>query len=249
VQHGLPAPQKEIPTIEQFVPRFLDQHARANQQKLSSINHKESMLRTHLIPRFGQKRLDEIRTQDVQDLKYALRDHAPKSINNVLTVLNTMLKKGIDWGVIDTMTCAVRLLKTSPAGFDFYDFAEFEQLVKGALQDSLERQLMVLLGGNAGLRSGELRALRWANVNFTGHQLRVECSDWRGQVSTTKGGRLRYVGLTPRLATALHQHRHLKGPLVLCQADGQPLTHNMLDHRIRSTAKAAGLRSRGPHTL
>jgi hypothetical protein len=45
----------------------------------------------HLIPRFGGKRLDTITTEDVQRLKSHLRERAPKTVNNVLTVLNVLL--------------------------------------------------------------------------------------------------------------------------------------------------------------
>jgi hypothetical protein len=33
VQHGPAQPKKEVPTLEQFAPRFLDGYARANRQK------------------------------------------------------------------------------------------------------------------------------------------------------------------------------------------------------------------------
>src|SRR6185503_7928197 len=48
LQHGPLQPNKEVPTIEQFAPRFLDGHARANRQKPSGIAAKETILRFHL---------------------------------------------------------------------------------------------------------------------------------------------------------------------------------------------------------
>ena len=35
---------------------------------------------------------------------------AAKTVNNILTVLNVLLKKAVDWDVIDRMPCAVTLL-------------------------------------------------------------------------------------------------------------------------------------------
>ena len=47
--HG-PTPEKqEVPTLEQFAPRFLDGNARANRQKPSGIAAKETILRVHLV--------------------------------------------------------------------------------------------------------------------------------------------------------------------------------------------------------
>ena len=64
------------------------------------------------------------------------------------------------------------------------------------------RRLFFLVGGEAGLRSSEMRALQWVDVNRVKRQLCVQ-RDWRGQVSMTKGNRLRYVLMTQRLTEAL----------------------------------------------
>src|SRR5436309_1891848 len=95
LQHGLPRPKKEVPTLEEFAPRFLDGHARANQQKASGIAAKELILRVHLIPFLGAKKLSAITNEDVQRLKGRLANKAPKTVNNVLTVLNMVLKKAM----------------------------------------------------------------------------------------------------------------------------------------------------------
>jgi integrase len=59
-------------------------------------------------------------------------------------------------------------------------------------------------------------ALEWRDVDLGKRQICVQRSDWNGQVTTPKGGRLRYVPLTIRLATAFRDHRHLRSPNVLC---------------------------------
>src|SRR5207342_212985 len=106
----------------------------------------------------------------------------------------------------------------------FYDFNEFERVVTAAESADAAAHLIVLLGGEAGLRCGEMMALEWTDVDLAKRQLRVERSDWKGHVTATKGGRSRYVPLTNRLASALRAQRHLRGARVLCQLDGSPLT-------------------------
>ena len=66
-----------------------------------------------------------------------------------------------------------------------------------------EHSLLVLLGGEAGLRCGEMMALEWADIDLDKRQLCVARSEWKGHVTMPKGGRLRYVPLTRRLAEAL----------------------------------------------
>jgi len=81
-----------LPTLNQLAPRLLEDYAGANRQKPSGIAAKETIIRVHLMPRLGTKRLDAITTEDVQRLKSQLRHRAVKTLNNVLTVLNTLLK-------------------------------------------------------------------------------------------------------------------------------------------------------------
>jgi len=85
--------KQEVPTLQEFAPRFLDEHARANQQKLGGIAHKDGILRNHLVPTLGTRPLDAINADDVQRLKRSLGDRAPKTVNNILTVLSTLLRR------------------------------------------------------------------------------------------------------------------------------------------------------------
>ena len=52
----------------------------------------------------------------------------------------------------------------------------------------------MLLGGEAGLRCGEMIALEWSDVDLAKRQLCVQRSDWNGQVTVPKSGRLRLTG-------------------------------------------------------
>ncbi len=103
-----PAPdstsKKEVPTLQAFAPRFIDGHARANRLKPSGIASKNAILRLYLIPAFGRKRLDAIKSEDVQRLKAQLEFKSPKTVNNVLAVLSVLLKKAVEWEVIERMT-------------------------------------------------------------------------------------------------------------------------------------------------
>ena len=78
------------------------------------------------------KRLDAIKTENVQRLKGDLEVKSPKTVNNVLSVLSILLKKAVEWDVIDRMPCTVKLLPVPKGSTDFYDFGEYERLVEAA---------------------------------------------------------------------------------------------------------------------
>ena len=108
--------------------------------------------------------------------------------------------------------------------------------------------LVVLLGGEAGLRCGEMLALRRTDINPATGQLTVEKSEWKGHVTATKGGRVRYVPLTERLREALQRHRHLLSHRVLAGKDGRPLTQKMVQNLVKWAARRAGV-PHGVHIL
>ena len=146
-----PQPRKEVPTLREFGERFLDGYARANRQKPSAIASKERILRVHLIPRLGSRRLDAITNEHVQRLKRALHVKAPKTVNNVLSVLGTLLKTATEWDIIDHMPCTIRLLPVPKSAAAFHDFDAFECLVSVAREMEWQAHLVVLLGGEGGL--------------------------------------------------------------------------------------------------
>ncbi|HZT75878.1 MAG TPA: hypothetical protein VFA27_04415 [Vicinamibacterales bacterium] len=113
--NGKPKPVKkqevqQTPTLAEFAGRFVDGYAKANRLKPSGIAAKKTVLSVHLIPQLGDKRLDQITTEDVQQLKSALGHRAAKTVNNVLTVLSVMLRTAVEWDVITRVPCTIKLL-------------------------------------------------------------------------------------------------------------------------------------------
>lgn len=247
LQHGPPAPRKEASTLEEFAPRFVDGHARANRHKPSGIAATESIVKWHLAPTLGTTRLDAITNEQVQKLKLAMAQRAPKTVNNVLTVLSTLLKKAVEWGELEKLPCTIKLLSNPRKTMGFHDFDEYERLLTVAQMRSRDAYVMVLLGGDAGLRLGEIVALEWGDVDLHARRLTVQRSDWCGHVTVPKGGRSRRLPMTERLTRALKASRHLRSDRVLCLSDGS--TRDRVIKAIRGAQRVAGLPHAGVHVL
>ncbi len=235
--------------MEAFAGRFVNSYAQANRQKPSTIATKQSLLRVHLIPMLGVTRLDAITTEDVQQLKQALSAKAPKTVNNVISVLSTLLKTAVEWGAIERVPCIIRMLKVPTSSAGFHDFETYERLVEAARATGPNATLIVLLGGEAGLRCGEMIALEWVDVDLATRQLCVQRSNWNGHVTAPKGGRLRYIPLTVRLAKALRDHRQLRSPLVLCDEHGAMLKHRAVLTWVRRAARRGRVQNSGVQVL
>jgi len=237
--------KKQAPTLHEFHKRYIDGYARANRQKASAIRAKESIFEHHLLPRLGHKKLNEISDEAVQSIKTALTLKSPKTVNNILSVLNHSLKTAVEWNVIDQMPCRIRLLKVTQAAMEWYEHREYEALIDAARRTDPRAHLMVLLAGDAGLRQGEILALFQTDIDHRQRTVHVQRNDWHGKLDVPKGGRDRRVPTTKRLAAALLAHRHLRGERMLYRDDGQPFTRQTLRKLLIQAERLANFEGKG----
>jgi integrase len=113
---------------------------------------------------------------------------------------------------------------------------------------------MVRVAAYAGLRRGELLALRWRDVDFAGSALTVARAMSAGVESTTKSGRIRRVPMADQAAAALDRmsrRGHYTSPndLVFCNAFGRPLDGSALRRRYKRAQLAASVRGLRFHDL
>jgi len=186
--NGIYAPRKEVQTLEEFKKRFTQGYMTGNRLKASGVAHKETYWRLYVEPLLGKKRLDEITDEDVQRLKASMGKKNPKTVNNALTLLSKMLKVALEWKVIDRLPATIRLLKPGHTEMEFYEEDDFVRLVDGAAAADERTYITVLLGGEAGLRSGEMTALEWPDIDFRRSLLHVNRSEWEGKSGRRRAG-------------------------------------------------------------
>jgi len=248
IRNGKPVREEdkeEVPTVEEFRSRFIEEHGRANRHKPSTLISKESIFRNHLLPVLGNVRMDELTEEHVQRLKGSLAKHSPKTVNCVLAVLNKMLRTALKWHVIEALPITMEFVKAPPTVMRFYDDDEYERLILAASQVGPLVQLVVLLAGDAGLRAGEIMALEQADIDWTHGLITVQRSEWRGNVTVPKGGRSRRVPITQRLRSALLASRHLRGPRVFYRPEGEHVRARTLRTWLEQTQEIAGVRATG----
>ena len=202
------APVAPLPTLSAFWPRVLTDHYAASRKKASTVDAVEAIFRLHLDPALGAKTLDQVTASDVAALKGVLADLAPKTVNNVLSVLGRLFRCAVEWGVIATGP-RIGLLPVPPSSRDWYELPEYLRLVDGARKAGTGHLCLVLLGGSAGLRRGEIRALKWSNLDLARGQMTITRAFWRNAEASPKGGRSRVVPIGAELVAALKAHRHL----------------------------------------
>lgn len=242
-----------------FAKVWMDEHIKLR-RKPSVVRGYDQAIRTHLVPYFGDRQLASISRRDVEAFvaKVAATPHpdtgkprAPKSVNNALGVLSSMLSTAVAWGYLERSPCAG--VEPLPIPVDAQEFAFYtaDQTARWlAACADLEPALypLFLVAFRTGLRLGELAALRWADVDLENRRLHVRRSWFRGSITTPKGGRARIVDLAPSAASLLGRVVQLEGAeLVFCNADGSVITRDQLKGPWERVTKAAGLPRTTPH--
>jgi integrase len=113
---------------------------------------------------------------------------------------------------------------------------------------------LFIVAGCAGLRMGELLALRWSDVNIEAGNLMVSRAMSAGQESSTKSRRPRSVPLANQAETefkAIRNRERFLGrdDLVFCRPDGASLDRSAVRTRFVRAQKRAGVPVRRFHDL
>lgn len=237
---------KISPTFAQFSQEWLNTYVQTN-NKLSEQRTKASVLRNHLVPFFGKLELAQIRVEEIERYKTAEMGGGlvAKSINNHLAILRKCLRCAMEWGHIASMPF-IRPLKVPPQKIDFLNETEHTALLS-LVSDQLT-ETMVLTAAHTGMRMGELLGLEWSSVDFDKGQITVCRSIVRGEVSSPKSNRIRYIPMTSELKKKLYTMQRQKG-LVFCREDGLPLTSMVAGSMLRRACDKAGIRRIGWHRL
>jgi len=227
------------PKLSEFAPEYMGCQL-ASRIKPSTRAAKDSIVRNHLTPKLGRLRLDAIGPREVNRFcrEQEKAGCKPKTINNQLAVLSSMLTTAAEWELIDKPP-RIRFLRVPPQPFDFLDFDEADRLVEAAERGLWRTAIVTVL--HTGLRLGEMMALRWQDVDLKTGMLLVRQSQWKSEIVGPKTlTSIREIPLNRVATFALAEHRHLRGPLVFCGDDGSPLSEQICRRALMRACKKAG---------
>lgn len=238
------------PRLADFAIRWLTERVLVH-NKPSDRVRKESIVRVHLLPALGSKRLDAITTHDLEGYTADKKKSglAPSTINGHLTVLSTLMRCAVEWGLLDAVP-KMHKLKVPPPEFDWLRPAEADRLLAVAAAEPKWSALLTL-ALRAGLRRGELLALRWTDIDFEAPAIDVRRSVYRGRLGSTKGNRNRRLPLTADALAALRRwRRRSPGPWVFPSRDGAvERCPNRVNRALTRLLDAVGLRAIRVHDL
>jgi len=248
-----PPVEKEVPTFDEwFNGRFWLEWVIGRKNKPTEVRSKQGAYRVHIKDRLGDKRLDEIDVGEIARFRAELvqrGDLGEKRINNILAVLSKPLKYAADCNVI-TSAPKVGLFKVERPEIVAWDFAEYTRLLAAAKAESPEWYAGVCLAGEAGLRVGEVKALRWReDVDLIAQTITVRQQTRRNETTTPKGRTRRTIPMTATLHAALKRLETIREGFVVRNLDGSQKTDGEADSAILRICRRAGLPQQGFHRL
>ena len=227
------------------------------QRKPSTLRDDQSIIRAHLLPAFGEERLEDITTDQVEHWSASLA--ASGRMNNrtrlkILTVLHGVMGRAKRvWKLPrNPISDVEKRIQTRGTAIDVFCAEEVMALVRAA--DSEQDAAIYLTAALAGLRRGELIALRWRNVDFPRRHIRVTASYTERALSTPKSGHARAIPMAPEVAQTLarlnQRPEHTReDDLVFPGQAGGYLDGSALYRRYKTALKRAGLRNLRFHDL
>jgi integrase len=220
--------------LRAFVDAWWKPYLQRKGVKPSTRRNYDSILELHILPVFGELRIDEVVPLHVERFIQTKVESglSGKTVRNLLLVLQGIMSLALDNDLIDRSPIRNRHKPTVD---------KHEKPIWSPTQ-----LLNILSGAPTGLRAffdcvaltgtrlGEVLALKWKHVDLERRILRIEHSLWRGQLLSPKTtASTRDIPLGSALNETLRTHRENslhRGPddFVFCKKDGSALDPDVL---------------------
>ncbi|MBO0704435.1 MAG: site-specific integrase, partial [Candidatus Dormibacteraeota bacterium] len=265
-----------VGTVADYLERWLADYCPAAVTE-RTLHRYTLIVRLHLIPRLGHRKLAELSPLDIEEAKrFWLEEGSrrtpgkglhPQTVKHHLTVLHSALRQAVRWRLLSWNPCdAVGNVKVPRARKQALDVDEANMLIEALKDHELGR--LFRLAMVTGMRPGEYLGLRWADVDLKSKRLTVRQGVWQRNrkdvrvvgvkshrserpISLTDGE----VELLKAQWRAQERERSVAGDawedwgLVFADPGGRPLDYYRVRRDFRSLLESAGLPEVTPYSL
>jgi integrase len=255
-------------TLEEYLYRWLNGPVKTKNLKPVTFEGYEQQIRVHIISSLGHVKLAKLSPELVQDF-YDSKVAAglkPSSVRIIHAVLHNALEHAHKRRLVpENVASKTDPPKVRPPEIHPLDAEQARALLVAARTVPLGSLYVVAV--TAGLRIGELLALKWTDVDLEQGVMRVSRTLSRAKsgprFTTPKNGKGRSITLTKQAVEALRIHRKGQNEVRLRQGalwqdnghvfaseTGKPLTRGFVDRRsFKPLLKQAGLPEMKLHDL
>lgn len=182
----------------------------AQQVKESTFVKYHTMLQLHLIPALGAVCVEDMTHELIESLSLALlrgecrggKPLAPRYVADILSVLRSILRFARRAGAVVPCDGSSVRIRRPPVEIRILTLKEQEQLCRHLYSNLDFRNAGILLSLFAGLRVGEISALRWEDIALDEGLLYIRHTMQRIQNLSPEGPRTHVIITTPKSSTS-----------------------------------------------
>jgi integrase len=244
-QGTLPGMVRTGRTFRDAAEEWLDYCEKVRDCKASTLRDYRNMVRV-LDREFGSRKIEAITPEEIE-LWISGYSGSNRTRQKYLVCLGSIFKRAMKVHGLPRNPADVveRPRVRRAAKIDVLRPEEVLALVRAA--ESEQDAAIFHTAAFAGLRMGELLALRWRDVDFTRRTIHVRENWTQGETTTPKGGTERAVPMAEEVAQRLarlgqRDHFTADDDLVFCTPRGQHVGYKSLKERYRAALRAAGVR-------
>ena len=175
-----------------------------------------SIIKSHLVPFFGDVPLDQIQRRNVKELIGSKLSEglSPGTVRNIRLCLSSILSSAIDDELISANPATqlgkkIRKFLQANSGeknINFLTREEVSLFLRTTLEHVPRLYPVFLCAVRTGMRAGELIGLKPGDVDFNGMFIEIRRGIVRGRITTPKNGKSRRVDMSQQLAATLTSH-------------------------------------------
>lgn len=201
--------EEPCPTFNEYAELWL---SLPHDWKTSTRETYKFNLKKHIYPMFRNHRLNEIKRKDLKAFfdNLLIIGLTPATVALIKAPINGILSYAVDSEEIESNPLSDLKLRKKNRSFDIEPLTEEET-------NRLLAQAKIFMDGyyyphilcalRTGMRVGEIKALKWDDIDFEKRQIEVKRSCRRGRVTDTKNHKRRRVDMTPHLTETLQNLR------------------------------------------
>lgn len=265
-RRGVPAPH-ETPTVAEYLGYWLEQIVHVARRPATYAKY-ESMVRVHIAPQLGDKRLDRLTVADCQRFANGrlANGHSATTVHTMVATLATALNRAMREEVITrNVAQLVTLPSTPPTMRPLWSLDQLRHFLDTARTDPIHPALILM--AHYGLRRGEVLGLRWSAIDVDARVIRIgnQLQRIRGELiqgpPKSHAGR-RTLPLLEPVRVALDQQRERQAldrdmaglfwtdsDLVFTTSTGNPIEPRNVNRSFARLCKEAELRELTPHDM
>jgi integrase len=175
----------KMPTVEQFAQISFELHK--PHRKESTLIRLNNNYKAHILPAFGNKKLDSIKPSDISlwQSKLLSKGLSSKRIKDIRTVLSVILEDAVKDEIIQNnpVRKAAQLPVNESKEINPFSTDEINRILQHAHG---QFKNFFAIAFFTGMRTGEILGLKWEDFNLDTFEITVQRTIGRGVISTPK---------------------------------------------------------------